>query len=179
MNADLATLTDTDASASPDTIELSAVDSLGYIAAPAAIDVSVTGLPVISAPSSTTIALGVPDTFIGVSLSENGALADETFTVTVSDTSGDLTATGTGVSSASAHSLTISGSLAQVNADLATLTDTDASASPDTIELSAVDSLGYIAAPAAIDVSVTGLTPVISAPRSTTIALGVPELSSV
>ena len=68
----------------------------------------------------------------GVSLSESGALAGETFTVTLSDTTGDLSATGTAVSSASTHSLTISGSLAQVNDDLATLTDTDASASPRT-----------------------------------------------
>ena len=65
-----------------------------------------------------------------MSLSESGALADETFTVTLSDTTGDLSASGAGVSGAGAHSLTISGSLAQVDDDLATLTDTDASAAP-------------------------------------------------
>ena len=95
MNDDLATLTDTDASAAPDTIELTRPTAWATRGAGgdrgdgdgAAGDFG-------SGP--TTIALGVRHAFIGVSLSENGALADETFTVTVSDTSGDLTATGTG-----------------------------------------------------------------------------------
>ena len=101
VNDDLATLTDTDASAAtPDTISLTASDSLGNDAAPASIAVTVTGLPVISAPLTATVALAHATAIEGVSLSESGAVAGETFTVTLSDGSGDLSASGAGVSGA-------------------------------------------------------------------------------
>ena len=53
-------------------------------------------------------------------------------------------------------SLTITGSLAQVNADLGTLTDTDARPRSDTITLNASDSFGNSATPQTIAVTVTG-----------------------
>ena len=74
------------------------------------------------------------------------------------DTNGVLIATG-GTQSNSNHTVTISGSLASVNADLATLSDTDASAAADTINVSASDSLGNTATPASIAVSVTASAP--------------------
>ena len=47
---------------------------------------------------------------------------------------------GTGIGAD--HSLTITGSLAQVNTDLATLRDTDSTAGADTITVNATDSFG-------------------------------------
>jgi hypothetical protein len=65
--------------------------------------------------------------------SESGATSNETFTVTLSDHAGLLSATGAGVSEAGTTALTITGSLGQMNSDLATLTDTDPASAPDTI----------------------------------------------
>lgn len=50
----------------------------------------------------------------------------------------------------------MTGSLAQVNADFATLADNEATAASDTISLSASDSLGNSSAAASINVQVTG-----------------------
>ena len=58
---------------------------------------------------------GTATRITGVSLSETGNTAGETFTVTLTDTHGDLSATGTGVSGAGTTGLKITGSLTQVN----------------------------------------------------------------
>ena len=73
----------------------------------------------------------------------------------MTDGTGVLTATGTGVSGSGTTSLTISGSLSQVNADLTTLSDTDSSAGSDTITLTASDSFGNVATAQIIGVTVT------------------------
>ena len=91
-----------------------------------------------------------------VGLAETGSTVDETFTVTLADTNGVLSASGSGVSGAGTTSLTITGSLTQVNADLATLTDTDGVTGSDTITLNASDSLGGAAAQQQIAVMVYG-----------------------
>ena len=59
------------------------------------------------------------------------------------------------MSGSGTNSLTITGSLATVNSDLATLSDTDATTPSDTITLNAVDSFGVAAAPQSIAVTVT------------------------
>ena len=46
------------------------------------------------------------------------------------------------MSGSATTSLSISGSLSQVNSDLATLTDTDGTTASDTITLNATDSFG-------------------------------------
>ena len=51
------------------------------------------GLPVITAPSTATVALNQVTKITGVSLSETGSTSDETFTVTLSDSHGKLSAT--------------------------------------------------------------------------------------
>ena len=140
MNAELATLSDTDPSSGSDTITVTAKDSLGNQAAPQTIAVTASGLPVITAPLTATVALNQPTKITGVSLAESGSTSDETFTVTLSDSHGQLSASGQGVSGSSTTSLTITGSLEQVNADLATLSDTDPSSGSDTITLTAKDS---------------------------------------
>ena len=62
--------------------------------------------------------------------------------MTLTDTHGNLYATGTGVSGSGTNSMTVTGSLSQVNSDLSTLQDADGTAGSDTITLKATDSLG-------------------------------------
>jgi hypothetical protein len=146
VNSDLATLADTEASAGADTIDLAATDSLGNSATSQSISVSTNGLPTITAPASKVVTLSQSTAISGVSVAESGHTEFETFTVTLGDTTGLLAATGTGVSGSGTTSLTITGSLTQVNADLATLTDTKASAGADTIHVGVTDSMGNSAA---------------------------------
>jgi hypothetical protein len=159
VNSDLATLADADASSAADTINITASDSLGDTAAPAAIAVTVNPVSLtlaITAPASATVGQNSRTAISGVSLSEAGSSTGEIFTVTLSDTNGLLSAKGAGVSGSGATKLTISGSLSQVNSDLATLADTDASSAADAINITASDSLGDTAALAAITVKVNG-----------------------
>ena len=125
MNSDLATLQDLEAAAGSDTIHVTATDSLGNSAAPKDVSVTTNGLPVVAAPASATVTQATATAVSGVSVSETGSTAGETFTATVSDTHGLLSAAGAGISGSGTSSLTITGALAQVNADLATLSDTD------------------------------------------------------
>ena len=110
----------------------------------------------------------------GLSLGETGntTTSGETFTLVLSDTNGVLNSTAGGTQSNSGHTLTITGSLGTVNTDLAALTDTDTNAAADTINVTASDSFGNSAAAAAIAVSVTPLTPKLSAPTSATVTEG-------
>jgi hypothetical protein len=171
VNADLATVTDTDATTPSDTITMTATDSFGNSAPATAIAVTVNGLPVLTAPSTAVVGVGKANAIAGISLTETGNTTGETFTVKLTDTNGLLSATGTGVSGAGTKALTITGTLAQVNADLATLTDTDATASADTINMTAIDSFGNAATAAAVAVTVNGL-PVLTAPGTANVNAG-------
>jgi len=168
VNSDLATLTDTDASAATDTITLNVGDSFGNSAQQQTIAVAVTSVPVITAPASVTIGVGQTNAISGVSLSASGSISGETFTVTLADANGDLSATGIGVSGSGTTSLSIAGSLAQVDSDLATLTDKDGTTPPDTITIDASDSNGRTAIAEMIAVTVNGL-PAIAAPTAATV----------
>src|SRR6202453_4393708 len=173
VNNVLGTLTDTDSAAAPDTIQLRATDELHNAAAPASIAVTVQTLMLnITAPASAVIGQGLPTAIGGVSLSETGALPGEMFTVTLSDINpaGSLFATGAGVSGFGT-TLTINGSLAEVNADLATLTETETAPGSDTITVNASDSLNNHATPATIATTTNGL-PVITAPAAATVNQG-------
>ena len=108
------------------------------------------GAPVITAPASATAGQGQASPITGVSLAETGATAGETFTATLSDIDGLLGATGTGVTGSGGNSLTITGSLKQVNTDLASLTVSEASTGSDTITLNATDGFGGTASAASI-----------------------------
>ena len=171
VNADLATLTDSEAGAGSDTLSITASDSLGNAATPGNVALTINGPPSISAPSSETFGQGRTTAVSGISIAEAGNLSGETFTVTLSDTMGLLSATGTGVTGSGTTSLTITGSLAQVNADLATLTDSTPTAGADTIKVSLTDSLGGNATPASIGVTTNGL-PVITNPATATAPQG-------
>ena len=184
VNADLATLKDTDSTATlpgtPEAITLSTSDSFGNIATPQTIDVTVNGVPSIAETTpSQTIGVNQTAAITGVSLSESGNTAGETFTVTLKDSNGVLSATDTGgvgnTVSSPGTTLTISGSLSEVNADLATLKDTDSTATlpgtPETITLNTSDSFGNIATPQTIDVTVNGVPSIAETTPSQTIGV--------
>ena len=176
VNSDLATLTDKDAAtAGSDTITLNASDSFGNTASHKSIAVTVNGLPAISAPASATVHQNQATAITGISLAETGNISGESFTVSLGDITGVLSATtvttgggGTITSSNGGRTLKIAGTLAQVDADLRTLTDKDATAGSDTITLNASDSFGNTASHKSIAVTVNGL-PAISAPASATV----------
>lgn len=110
----------------------------------------------IAAPSAAQVAIGTASPVSGVSLAESAAAPGETFTVQVTDGLFNLSATGTGVTGAGTPSLTIAGSLGQVNSDLATLSSTAETleGSYDTITIEASDSLGDVAQPQQISESI-------------------------
>jgi hypothetical protein len=173
VDAALASLTDTDATVGADTITLNAGDSFGNTAAQQTIAVSVGGTRSISVPGAQVVGVGKAAAIPSVSLSPSNTVANETFAVTLSDTTGDLkvTANGATLTGNGTTSLTITGSLTQVDAALASLSDTDATAGTDTITLNASDSLGVTATPQTIGVTVNGL-PTIAVPAAQVAGVG-------
>jgi hypothetical protein len=109
-------------------------------------------------PGAQTVSVGTATSIAGVSLTESGNTSGETFTVVLVDSNGVLSANG-GIASNFGHTLTISGPLSQVNADLATLSDTDGAVGSDTITLNASDSFNNSAAAQTIAVTTTGVPP--------------------
>ncbi len=161
VKADLTTLTDTDGNLSADTITINASDSAGATATPASIAVSVNAPPVITAPPSVSVDENVGSPVAGVSIADPDAVsAGETLTVTLADTDGLLSANtgalggGGTITGGGTTSLTIVGTLAQVNADLSTLADTDSSLADDSVAINANDGRGGVAGTKTIDVSV-------------------------
>ena len=180
VNADLGTLKDTDNSAGPDTITLTASDSFGNAATPATVAVTASVTPVITVPGAQTLGINQLTAIPGVSLAESGATGSETFTVTLVDSNGQLSANTSGaggggtITGSGTTDLIISGTLSQVNADLGTLKDSDGTATsgtPETITLTADDSFGNVATAKTIAVTVNGA-PVIAVPGAQTVALG-------
>ena len=178
----LGTLSDTDGTAGSDTITVNASDSFGNTATQKSIGVTVTpqpGTPSITAPATATVGVGQAALISGVSITESPTTGGETFTAVLSDTNGVLSANtgaaggggGTITPSNGGKTLTISGTLTQVKADLTTLADTDGTTPSDTILVNASDSNGGTATPASIAVTVNGL-PAITAPTPATIGVG-------
>ena len=147
VNAALASLTYTNATAGADTITVTTTDSDGSTATKSiAVTVNaVDGVVAETAPTAVTTA-GAPLAFTGanaVTVVDADATAfNETFTVNVSDATGALAATG---ATGTAKNLTLAGTLAQVNAALASLTYTNATAGADTITVTTTDSDGSTA----------------------------------
>ena len=172
VNADLTTLTDTDMTTASDSIVVDASDSVGGVAKPATITVSVNAPPVITAPSSVLVQQSQVTAVADVSIADADAVsANETITATLTDSNGLLTANtsasggGGTITGAGTTSLTIAGTLTQVNADLSTLTDNDSSLAADSIAVNANDGRGGVAVQQSITVSVNA-PPVITAPTS-------------
>jgi Ca2+-binding RTX toxin-like protein len=138
VNAALATLTYD--GESDDIITVSADDGRGSTDTA---DISVGGnAPVtVSAPQSVTLTEAAETPIGGVSVADADAdTVPETITVVVTDASGLLLATGSVVAGSGATSLTITGTLSEVNAALATLTY--AGSGTDTIDITADDGRG-------------------------------------
>src|ERR1019366_8334910 len=163
VNTALANLDDTDGTAGSDTLTVNTADGFGNTAGQQTVPVTVNGLPVIAAPTTATVAQNVATAIAGVSVSETGntRTSGETFTVVLADGAGLLSANtsaggggGTITPSNGGTTLTIVGTLAQVNADLTTLADADASTAADTITVNAGDSFGNTAAPQSISATV-------------------------
>ena len=175
VNEALANLSDTDASLAADTIKVNATDSLGNSATQKSIAVTVANGPVIAAPASAVIGVGKSANIAGISVSESGGTATEQYSVKVSDTNGLLStsnAGGAGVSGSATTLLTLTGTLAQVNAALTNLDDADSVASLDTLTVNATDAFGNTAGAKTVAVTVNGA-PSISAPTSATVAQNV------
>ena len=122
------------------------------------------GAPVITPAAAQSITVSQASTISGISLSESGNTAGETFTVTLSDAHGLLSATASGhgdtvTATNSGTTLTITGSLTYVNADLGTLTDNNGTIGSDPITIIASDSLGGSAASQSTAVTVGPATP--------------------
>ena len=130
-------------------------------------------MPVITAPTAETIGVGKAALIPGVSLTESGTTAGETFTVIVADTDGLLTVTpgSAGVSNNDSKSVTITGSLGEVSTALGTLSDTDSTPGTDTITVNATDGFGNVATQTTTTITVNG-DPVITAPTAETIGVG-------
>ena len=102
-----------------------------------------------TAPATATVSQGVATAVTGIGVAETGTTTGESFSVAVSDTTGVLSATtgavgggGTITSSNGGKTLTIAGTLTQVNADLSTLTDNDSTTAADTLSVTATDGFG-------------------------------------
>jgi hypothetical protein len=169
----LGTLSDNDSTTGSDSIVLNATDSFGNVATQTTTAITVNGLPVITAPTAKTIGVSKATSIPGGSLSESGTTAGETFTVTVADTHGLLSATagGAALSGNGTASLTISGSLSAVSTALGTLSDNDSTTGSDSIVINATDSFGNVATQTTTAVTVNGL-PVITTPGAATIGVG-------
>ena len=162
VNADLATLTDKDGTLKPDMITITAADSRGAIAVTHTVAVNVNARPDIDAPCAVAVKTGHASPVLGVSISDADAVSThETITVNLSDTYGLLSATthvfggGGTISGAGTSNLSITGTLAQVNADLSTLTAFETTSKPDLVTVTASDSRGGVADPQSIRVGRT------------------------
>ena len=142
INTELATLAINEANPGTDTVTFAAQDAAGDKAQSTNIAITTVASPTIGAPASEAVTQNSIAALSGFSVGETGSLPYESFTVTVSDTSGLLSATGSAAAGLGATSITVIGSLSQVNADLATLTLDDPNAGTDTLHMTVTDSLG-------------------------------------
>ena len=116
--------------------------------------------PVITVPGAQTFDVNEATAITGVGVSESGNTSGETFTVTLTDTHGDLSANtslaggGGTITGSGTTSLTLIGTLSQVYSDLGTLSDTDGTTGSDTIKVNATDGFGNAATQHTIAVTV-------------------------
>ena len=173
VNADLATLTYETSALGSDTLTVSASGSRGGAGKAASLTVNTIGNPTIDAPPTVAILRGYA-TPLSVSVAEPGNLSNETFTITITIPTCLLYASDDDVtvSGADTKSLSISGSLADVNAALATLTATEPSVATDAVSINLTDSYG-VDASATTTLTVIAQSPELSGPKSLALIDGV------
>ncbi len=126
---------------------------LKFLALLFSITVAHAAVPVITAPTLTTAAQAASKTVAGISIAEAGASPVLSYTVTLTDAAGLLAATGSAtITGSGTTSLKLVGTVAQVNASLATLSFTGSMG--DQIAITTVDANSQAATPASIAVNV-------------------------
>jgi len=153
INADLATLAYTaGSSAGTDSISIDVRDQAGIdgtknvaVTIKAPTTTTPTG-PVITVPTSDTVTVGTTATVAGVSVTDAFAASNPgTLVLNVSDTTGliSMTSGGTKLAGSGTHAMSVKGTLAQINADLATLSYTAGSSTgTDSISVNVWDQAG-------------------------------------
>jgi hypothetical protein len=115
--------------------------------------------PTLAAPTTLAAVVSTAVAVSGVTVSDpNATVAGETFTVIVSDSTGVLTGSAAGggtVTGSGSAKMTMAGTLAQVNGDLATLSYSNAKAGSDSITVIATTSTAETSTPASIKVTVS------------------------
>ena len=144
VNADLTTLTETNTLTAPDLLFMLASNSNGENAPVVLVDVTVNGAPTITTPSDVRAPAGLATPVPLMKVSETGNTAGEVFVVILSDINGLLSATfgGSPVIGSGTNHLTLSGSLDQVNAELASLKITETAVGLDFITGGVGDGFG-------------------------------------
>ena len=94
MNADLATLSDTDGTAGTDTITVNATDSFGNGATQRRRSSHGDGAPAIAAPAAETIGVGQAAAIPGGGLTESGNTGERDLHGDLADSNGVLSVTG-------------------------------------------------------------------------------------
>ena len=171
VNAALGTLSFLSNSVGPDQIDVATSDGRG---GSDDLKIAVTVTPStnvpfsIIAPSAAVLGVNQPGS-LGIKLAESPTTSGETFSISISDANGALSAStlvaggGGTIVNSGANTLTISGTLDQVNADLTTLTETNTSTAPDLLFMLASNSNGENAPVVLVDVTVNGA-PTITTP---------------
>jgi hypothetical protein len=153
VNAALATLTDQEPASGTDTLTTVATDSLGDSTPVLYTPMTIAGAPTIIAPTSETVKTGVATRLTGLSIAETDFARSETFTVTLTDSTGVFTETGGGAAGSGTNHLTLHGDLKLVDQDLKRVSLTDGAA--DTIVETVTDSFGNSGGPVDIAVKTT------------------------
>ncbi len=181
LNADLATLTyQAGAAAGTDQIAVAFTDAAGKHAS-GGVSVTVAsaatgGKPVVSMPASFTATSGTTQAIAGISVADSQATG--TVTVVLGDATGLLsTSAPTGVTEQGEGTtkLTLVGTLAAINADLASLTyKAGATAGTDSLVVTASANgvAGSGTAAIAVNASSVGATPVVTTPATATVSAG-------
>jgi serralysin len=184
INADLATLTYTaGSSAGGDTIIIDVWDQAG-IEGSKSIEVTVTAppAPVITMPASESVTAGSAIAIAGVSVADALAASDPgTLVLNISATGGviAMTSSGTRLAGSGTDAMSITGTLAQINADLATLTYmAGGTAGTGTITIAVRDQAG-IEGTKSIAVTKKAPTPTTSTTTLTGPLISVPTSDSV
>jgi FG-GAP-like repeat len=154
VNAALSTLTYRNSTAGGDTITVTTSDLIDHSSASKTIGVTINATDNTAneqVPASITATAGVSTAISGVRVLDDG-LNGETFAVSVFDNTGILSATG--AFNSGTTSLSITGTLSQVNAALSTLTYRNSSAGGDTITVTTSDLIDHSSASKTIGVTI-------------------------
>ena len=133
------------------------------------------GTITVGGPATATATVGTASSVGGITLTDTGAFTSSTLTLTVTDTAGRLAATQAGaatvVAASNGHTLSLTGSLADVRTELASLHDTVSAAGTDTVQVAAVDSFGNTGAGSlAVTTAGGAVTNAVSLPRVLSLA---------